>query len=321
MKLSVIVPAYNAEKTIGECLKSLKDQNTKNKYEIIVVDDGSKDDTEKIVRKFGVELISQKNKGPATARNSGAMAAKGEIIIFVDSDCIASKNWLEEMVNPFTDSKVAGVQGAYLTKQKEILAKYVQLEIEERYDRMKKRKSIDFVGSYSAAYRKKVFDEVNGFDEKFPIASGEDPDLSFKIAKKGHNLVFNPKAKVYHQHPISLLEYLHTKFYRAYWRIRLYNKHKEKIIRDSYTPQRLKIQILLFYIFAISLIAGIIIKPLILISIISLLIFILSSIPFAIYATKKDFTVAILSPFFLFLRAAMFSGGLIYGFVREVLRL
>ncbi|MFH1587675.1 MAG: glycosyltransferase [Candidatus Diapherotrites archaeon] len=321
MRISVIVPAYNAGKNIGECLKSLKDQDTKHNYEIIVVDDGSTDDTEKIASKNNVELISQKNKGPATARNSGAMAAKGEIVVFIDSDCVATKNWLDEMAAPFADPKVAGVQGAYLTKQMEIVAKYVQIEIEERYERLKKHKSIDFVGSYSAAYRKSVFDEVGGFDESFPIASGEDPDLSFKISKKKYKLVFNPKAKVYHQHPTSMLEYLYTKFYRAYWRIRLYSKHKEKIISDSYTPQRLKIQIIIFYAFAISLVLGIFFRPLILISAISLLIFLISSIPFAIYASRKDFTVAILSPIFLLLRSAVFSGGLIYGFLREVLGL
>jgi len=177
MKTSVIIPVYNSEKTIGKCLDSLMNQ-TKKPDEIIVVDDRSEDRTSGIVKIFkNVILLEKDHEGPAAARNLGAKKAKGDILLFIDSDCIADKNWVSEMVKPFKRKGTAGVQGIYETKQKGLISRFVQLEIEDRYDRMKKFETLDFVGSYSAGYRKRIFLEFKGFDESFPIASGEDPEL------------------------------------------------------------------------------------------------------------------------------------------------
>ncbi len=250
LSYSIIIPAYNAEKTIIRTLKSCILQNPKPK-EIIVVDDGSKDKTAEKVSAFAkahkkqkIILLSQKNQGPAKARNLGAEKSKAEILIFTDSDCVLSPSFAKEILKPFKDKNVAGVQGAYKTKQKELVAQFVQLEIEERYKKMLSSKNLDWIGSYAAAYRKKAFDSVHGFDTSFPKASGEDPELSYSLQKKGKKLVFAPKAFVYHQHPSSLFSYLKVKFYRAYYRILLYKKHPDKIINDSYTIQRIKLQIL-----------------------------------------------------------------------------
>ena len=163
MHASVVVPMYNAEKTIEECLKSLLKQKIKKSYEIIVVDDGSTDNSTERVKKIGrktktgmIRLIRQKNAGPSKARNAGAKTANGNIICFTDSDCEPDENWLEEMTKSFEDPAVGATQGAYKTKQKELMARFVQAEVEERYERMKRAKKIDWVGSYSAAYRKEV---------------------------------------------------------------------------------------------------------------------------------------------------------------------
>ncbi|HDH51516.1 MAG TPA: glycosyltransferase family 2 protein, partial [Nitrospirae bacterium] len=83
---SVIVPAYNADRTISKCLSSLTNQSiSQDAYEVIVVDDGSTDKTPDIIRQFQVRYLFQENSGPATARNKGAEEAKGEIILFTDS--------------------------------------------------------------------------------------------------------------------------------------------------------------------------------------------------------------------------------------------
>lgn len=248
MDASVIVPAYNAEKSIASCLSSLKEQDFRGSYEIIVVNDGSRDRTAQIVKiEFpGVRLISQENMGPATARNRGAKAAKGEIIIFTDSDCVAKKSFVGEIARPFEDKKIAGVQGRYLSRQSQIVARFGQLEIEQRYEKMKKQKCIDFIGSYAAAYRKTIFDKYGGFDERFRVASGEDTDLSFRISRK-HKFVFNDNAIVWHIHPAKLRHYLRVKFFRGYWRILVYRKHKMKLLADSYTSQMAKFGVLCFY--------------------------------------------------------------------------
>lgn len=250
-RATVVVPAYNAEKTIAETLRALENQSVPaSDFEVIVVDDGSSDATAEIVRGFSrVKLIQQKNGGPAKARNAGARIARGDIVVFTDADCVPEPEWLVQMLKPFEDLTITGVQGAYRTRQTEWVARFVQLEIEERYERqaraMEKRGRIDFVGSYAAAYRRNEYLEVGGFDPTFPSASGEDPDLSFRLSERGARLVFNPRAVVFHTHPTRLLAYWRTKFFRAYWRVKLYGKNPSKMAGDNYTPKVLNAQIAL----------------------------------------------------------------------------
>ncbi len=254
---SVIIPAYNAEKTIRVCLDALLSQ-TIPPNEIILVDDGSTDQTQEIAKIYSLlKIISQENKGPAKARNAGAREAKSDIILFLDSDCVPSANWLEEMLKPFEKEKVAGVQGAYKTHQTSLVAKFDQVDIEYRYEKMSRSTKLDWIGSYSAGYRKKIFLDEKGFDETFPKASGEDAELSYRMSEKGYLLVFAPTAIVYHTHPETLAKYLNIKYYRAYWRMRMYLKHPGKAVADSYTPIMLKfnvafaLAILLFAILSI----------------------------------------------------------------------
>jgi glycosyltransferase involved in cell wall biosynthesis len=233
-KVSVIVPAFNSSGTISKCIESLERQSFGRPYEIIVVNDGSTDDTEQKARMFKkARVISQENAGPAKTRNVGARAAKGSIVLFTDADCIADYNWIAEMVKPFEDEKVVGVQGRYRTRQKGVIPVFTQLEIEQRYERMAAASDVDFIGSYAAAYRKSIFIKLKGFDESFRSASGEDPELSFRMAKAGHKMVFNPDAIVYHTHQRSLASYLRTRYKRGYWGRLLYKKHPDKKANGS----------------------------------------------------------------------------------------
>jgi cellulose synthase/poly-beta-1,6-N-acetylglucosamine synthase-like glycosyltransferase len=232
--ISIIIPAFNSEHSIESCLHSLKKQSYKKPYEIIVVDDGSTDKTpDKVNEIGGILLFKQSNSGPAKARNLGAKNARGNILLFTDSDCIADKDWVNEMLMPFIKKDVVGVQGRYKTKQKTIIPTFIQMEIEQRYDKIEKNKHIDFIGSYSAAYRRDIFLKFGGFDESFRAASGEDPELSFRIADAGHKMVFNSKAIVYHTHPTSLSKYLKSRFHRGYWGRLLYKKHPARKSRGS----------------------------------------------------------------------------------------
>lgn len=321
--ISVIIPAYNAEKTIGKCIEALLKQSYKKPYEIVIVDDGSVDRTKDIVKKYGgkfgkgkLKLIEQKHKGPAAARNLGAKRAKGSIILFTDSDCTADKNWISEMINPFKrNRKIAGVQGRYKTEQKSLTARFAQAEIEERYMRMIER-GVDSIGTYAAAYRKGIFLKMGGFDRRFPIASGEDFDLSYRIKDKGFLLTFNPNAVVYHQHPDSLFKYLKQKFWRSYWRVFLYRKHPKKIKTESYTPQTLKLQISLFYAFMLLLILSVYWTSFVIYSLIFFVLLVISTLPFACRVFRKDKAVGFSSPVFLILRTVVFSFGLLYGLVK-----
>ncbi|MEE9323673.1 MAG: glycosyltransferase [Candidatus Aenigmarchaeota archaeon] len=314
--VSVIIPVYNGEKTIGECLSLLLKQ-TKKPEEIMVVDDGSTDNTVEIVKKIkGVKLIKQSHKGPASARNLGAKKAKGDILLFTDADCIPHRDWVSEMARSFENKETVGVQGRYETNQKGLIPRFVQFEIEDRYDRMGKREHIDFIGSYSAGYRKQTFLKFGGFDESFPIASGEDPELSFKISKFGNKMVFNDKAIVYHNHVDSLWEYLRQKLWRAYWRVLLYRKHPGKITGESYTPQILKSQIFFFYLCVLSAVFYVSIPYAIYLSLFSLILWVLSTLPLSYKNFKKDSIIGLSTPFISILRTIVFGLGLIYGVIR-----
>ncbi len=313
LEATVIVPVYNGEKRIGKCLDSLIEQS-KKPGEIIVVDDGSNDKTVDVIKKFKkVKLIKQNHKGPAAARNLGAKKARGNILLFTDADCVVDKNWVSEMIKPFKDKEMAGVQGRYKTLQKGLIARSVQLEIEDRYDRMKSRKHIDFIGSYSAGYRKRIFTKFRGFDESFPTASGEDPELSFKLSKAGHKMVFNQDAIVYHEHVDSLKAYLRQKFWRAYWRVLLYRKHPGKIKAESYTPQTLKTQIGLLYLTVLFLMVSLFSLAFAYLSSFSFILLLFSTFGPSSKNFRKDRKVGLLSPVILILRTVVFGAGLVYG--------
>jgi len=317
MKISVIIPAYNAHKTIQKCLEGVLSQKTNNEYEVIVVDDGSSDDTVKIIEKFPVRLIKQKHQGPAKARNLGAKKSKGNIIIFTDSDCIPPENWLKELTKPFSDSEIVGVSGTYKTKNKEkILARLEGYQIEERHEKMKMMDKIDFVGTFNCAYRKNIFFKYGGFNTKFKTSSGEDPDLSFKIYKGGYKIIFQPTAFVYHYHVDSLTKYLKQKFWRAYWRILLYSRHRDKIMGDSYTSKSLLSQVLFTGFFVLFLVLSLFNQIFIFGTLLFLSIFFLSNLGSLIFLWKKEKILFLFAIPILFLRNLACIFGVLYGVLR-----
>lgn len=328
LTVTVIIPVYNREKELAECLDALTNQN-RRPDEIIVVDDGSTDGTKNIAEAYSlVTILSQKNAGPAKARNAGAKKAKSDIVLFLDSDCVAEKNWLEEMLKPFDEKNVVGVQGAYKTKQTSLAARFDQLDIEYRYERMKKSKRLDWIGSYSAAYRRDIFLQEGGFDETFPKASGEDAEFSYRLSEKGMKLVFNPRAIVFHTHPSSIIHYMNVKFARAFWRTRMYIKHPEKSIKDSYTPHLLKINFFVggFFLLVVAYILvqlatsqvdrGLLIeemsKLLFFLGIIFLII-ILTLYDFLIMVAKKDLVILPYAVVIVFVRSIIFVLGAGFG--------
>ena len=242
-RVSVVVPAYNAAETLPSCLAALANQTCPaSDYELIVVDDGSTDGTADIARAAGVQVITQSNAGPAAARNRGAAAARGELLLFTDSDCAPTPGWIAALIAAFADPRVAGAKGAYLTHQRGIVPRFTQLEYQERYDRMAGAETIDFIDTYSAAYRRDIFLANRGFDTVFPTASVEDQEFSFRLAEKGYRLAFVSEAQVDHRHNPTVRAYVRRKFLIGYWKALLARWHPGRMIKDSHTPQTLKLQ-------------------------------------------------------------------------------
>ncbi len=319
--ISVIVPAYNTEKTIQKTLVALNNQNyLKNNFEIVCVDDGSTDGTKEIIKRFKrVKLIVAEHKGPAAARNLGVKHAKGEILLFTDADCVPSKNWIRNMAEPFRDKEIEGVSGTYKTLNKNSLtARFAGYEINERHKKLRKEKYTDFIGTYSAGYRRKTFLEFGGFDTTFSTASGEDPELSFKMSMKKLKMIFQPKAFVYHKHPDSLWKYLKQKFWRGYWRIFLYRKHPHKMLKHSYTPKSLFVEIAWTEITLLLLVLGIAKLVPLYFGLSSLLILFLITLPFSIRILIKDKITGFLSPPILILRNIFIGLGILYGLLNLI---
>ena len=314
--ISVIIPAYNAEATLGDCLAALQTQTlARDRYTVIVVDDGSTDRTAEIARQYDVHLIRQPNAGPAAARNRGAQAAPGQILLFTDADCEPLPDWIKRMTEPFRDSEVVGAKGVYRTRQQALVARFVQLEYEDKYARMSGRDRIDFVDTYSAAYRRDVFFANGGFDTVFPTACVEDQEFSFRLARKGYRLVFAPRAVVYHHHDTTPGEYWRRKFGIGYWKALLLRWHPERVVRDSHTPQVLKLQIGLVGLLGPSLLLTPFWAPARWSALFFAVAFGLTAAPFLLRVARRDPTVAVVALPLLVWRALALGAGLGAGFL------
>lgn len=300
MSISIIIPTFNGASRIGNCLDALLPQVTDVGSEIIVVDDGSSDSTADVVRTFpGVRLIGQKNSGPAAARNRGAAEAQGSIILFTDDDCVPTKGWLSGMIKPFDDPDIVGVKGAYRTLQKSLVARFVQLDYEDRYRLMATLPYIDFVDTYSAAFRRDRFLELNGYDTTFPVACAEDAELSYRMSERGWKMVFVPEAIVYHTHPDTLWGYLRKKYKFAFWRMLALRKNPKKTLKDSHTPQVMKLQLLFGPALLIALFCDWLLGAKMLLSVLVCALFLFTTIPFTARVVRKDPVVALLCPLLL----------------------
>jgi GT2 family glycosyltransferase len=275
-----------------------------------VVDDGSTDDTASVVKKFPrVRIVQQTNAGPAAARNRGAREARGSILLFTDDDCIPDPNWMDAMLVPFGDPEVVGAKGVYRTRQTRIIARFVQIEYEDKYRLMSPEKEIDFIDTYSAAFRRDRFLEMGGYDPSFPVACAEDVELSYRMSARGWKMKFVPDAAVCHVHPDRLAAYLRKKYKFAYWRMLAVRKNPAKGVKDSHTPQVMKLQLLLWPALLAAGFLDIAARPRFPATLIVLSAFLLSTLPFVLRAMAKDVGVGLMSPFLLAARAgAQFLG-------------
>jgi cellulose synthase/poly-beta-1,6-N-acetylglucosamine synthase-like glycosyltransferase len=314
--VSIIVPTFNGASRIGDCLGALLQQTLGRDIEILVINDGSTDTTAEVVEHYsGVRLITQANAGPAAARNRGALEARGTIILFTDDDCVPMQDWIDAMLEPFQDPEVVGAKGTYRTRQKALAARLVQIEYEDRYRLMARSCWIDFIDTYSAAFRRARFVEVKGYDTSFPVACAEDIELSYRMSARGWKMKFAPAAIVYHTHPDTLWRYLKKKYKFAFWRVRAVRKNPSKAVKDSHTPQLMKLQLLFAPILLLALAFDLVARPAMLVSMLVLATFLVSTLPFALRAIVKDPTVGLLSPALLAARACAQVLGVIAGVI------
>lgn len=244
-KVTVIVPVFNAEKTIEACLKSIL-RNIYPDYEVIVVNDGSTDNTANIVSRFPVRLITLKeNFGAGYARNIGIENAQGEIVAFIDADCVAEENWLSKLVQNIC-GEVVGVTGLYKTlNNKTRVSLFVGYDITYRF--LKCSNFTDILGTYNCAIKKSILKEIK-FDVKIKGAAWEDTKLGLLISRK-HKLVIDKNCFVFHLHADSILIFLRKQFLKAKGQIRL----RKEGYASSYVTGNIYAQVLFTSLFLSSI--------------------------------------------------------------------
>ena len=311
---SIIVPVYNGAPTLDGCLEALAGQTAEaNTYEVIVVDDGSSDGSGELAACHGVTVLRQEHAGAAAARNRGARQAQAPILLFTDADCEPRADWVEQMLGAFADPEVAGVKGAYRTRQRSLVARFVQAEYEEKYDRLKRESQIDFVDTHAAGYRADVFWDAGGFDPAFQY--DEDQEFSFRVAKAGHKLVFAPAAIVYHWHTATAWRYVRRKVVIGRWKVPVLARHPSKAFRDDYTPWTEKAQIIFLPLTVGLAVAAILdLLPWAVVAIFALP-GLLCTLPLTIKALHQGWQVALAAPFLALLRALALGLGVAWGLV------
>ncbi len=234
MKLffSIITPCFNREKEILFLIDSIINQSySSDNYELIIVDDGSKDDSRSIIKNkiinsdINISLIKQKNKGPGTARNNGMKNAKGNFFLFIDSDCEAHKNWLEEINEQYKKNKFDAFGGPDSYKDNfSDLQKSIDFSMNSFFTTgglrgsTIKRLAKFYPRSHNMGIKSSVFHKIGGFGK---LRHGQDIEFSNRIINNGFKVNFLQKAIVFHRRRTTLKNFFKQVFNWGVARINL----------------------------------------------------------------------------------------------------
>lgn len=241
MKISIIVPTHNRFEILKKCMKSLHQQSfDKDLYEVIVIDDGSTDETSKLREKifspfdFNAKYFFQSSKGPAAARNYGIRSSKGELLIFIGDDIILTHDFInahfhEHEKHPDSYFAVIGKtvwdQTLHITKFMKHLENGIQFDFNHLNN-----KNISFKHCYTSniSVKKKIIMENNlFFDEKLPYAAYEDIEWGYRLHKKSIQFRFLPEATAFHHHPVTFDSYKKRMFLAGKALAYLYKLHPQ----------------------------------------------------------------------------------------------
>ena len=228
-KVSIIIPVYNGEKTLGRCLDSVLDQTYGN-YEVVVVDNGSTDSTREIIRIFEkkrgtVKYVFEPERGRGAARNAGIKTAAGDIIAMTDSDCVVPQNWLEELAWPIFHENEDAVMGF----EKDLIDNYwtrnIQKANRDFFQRSCRGKYVMDLDTKNLAIKTSIIRKI-----MFDPAMGnlEDVELAVRL-KDVVKIRFLPSLVVGHNHKNTFFDVVRLNIDRAYWAARIFKKHKGRL--------------------------------------------------------------------------------------------
>lgn len=216
-RFSVIIPTYRRPEPLRRCLEGFLRLEHPS-WELIVVNDGG--DTsfdlvgDDLRAPLPLTLLDAEHRGPAAARNTGARAARGEFLAFTDDDCLPEPDWLQQMERGFAGRDVVALGGSCLNPYPDSVAAItwqVYLDFLREYFRDAHGNAL-MQPTNNVVYRRRAFWEVDGFDESFPLAAGEDLDLSYRIVAAGHRQDYHDDARVWHYHRSTARGYLRQQY-------------------------------------------------------------------------------------------------------------
>jgi GT2 family glycosyltransferase len=206
-KISVVVCSYNGSRTIAETLAALENLAYPD-YEIIVVDDGSTDQTSAIASRHKVKLIRTENNGLSAARNVGMNAASGDIVAYIDDDAYPDPHWLTFLASGLRDTEHAGIGGPNIAPPGDgAIADCVANAPGGPVHVLLSDCVAEHIPGCNMAYRRDKLLEIGGFDHRFRVA-GDDVDVCWRLQERGWTIGFAPTAVVWHHRRGSLRGYL-----------------------------------------------------------------------------------------------------------------
>jgi GT2 family glycosyltransferase len=207
-RMSVVVCSYNGARTIRDTFEALQ-RVAYPDFEVILVDDGSKDATATIGREFGVRVISTENRGLSNARNTGYEAATGAIVAYVDDDAYTDPHWLHYLAHRFTQGDWAGVGGPNLAPSGDgMIAECVANSPGGPVHVLLSDVEAEHIPGCNMAFRKSTLEGIGGFDPRFRTA-GDDVDVCWRLMERGGRIGFHAGAMVWHHRRNSV---------RTYWK-------------------------------------------------------------------------------------------------------
>lgn len=234
MNVTVAIPCYNGEQYVGRAIESVLDQS-RPADEILVIDDGSTDDSLNIIQRYPVRLVKHEdNRGLAEARNTAIDEAQGDILIFVDVDAFADQHLVEILLSPYINTQVGGAGGQGIESNIQSVAdRWRSMHAKQSHGDQPKK--VPFLFGLCMSYRLKVLKEVEGFDPRF-TTNAEDVDLGLRVNAAGYDLYYFPEAKVYHQRTdnIDSLKLTMMRWYEAgYYAARFNRAHPWKLFAGT----------------------------------------------------------------------------------------
>jgi GT2 family glycosyltransferase len=226
-RISVVVCTYNGARTLRDSLEGLRKVEYPD-FEVIVVDDGSTDESAAIARAYDVRLISTPQRGLSNARNTGMEAATGEIVAYLDDDAYPDPHWLTYLAAAFLNSTHAGIGGPNLAPSGDgPIAECVANAPGGPVHVLLSDREAEHIPGCNMAFRKTCLEAIGGFDPQFRVA-GDDVDVCWQLQERGWTLGFSPAALVWHHRRNSI---------RTYWR-QQYGYGRAEALLEKKWPQK-----------------------------------------------------------------------------------